>query len=661
MAGGMDIGNPLDTRNETLAQQQVQWGLDHVHARLLALAGDAGDDAPVGEPPGLDAPALAHPQLQRLCRAFALDAFEAQVLLLALGAEALPEIGALCERCHGRDGWNFATFRLALSLFPGGDWRALTPIGPLRRWDLIGLEDGPNLLDGRVTLKEFTLHWLCGVPCRLRPLSDVMEALPPHDDPDLPASHAAIAERIALAVDIAERRGMPAPRIQFCCPEPADAAAIARAAGSRLGRSLDRLLPEAALSRSPDRAIVIRMIQREQKLAHGLLLLELADQDLAGDRMADLASFLAEVPAPVIVCTPARLLMPGVHWMTCKVDPPTRQEQAALWRGLLGEEAEAQADMLSRFDMRRAAIETAFRDADVARRAAGDERRPASLRAHLGEACRAQMRGALDRFALRLETRASLEDLVLPPAQSNQLQAIATDMKNQSKALELWESGGASKRGLGMCALFTGPSGSGKTTAAEALARMLDLDLYRIDLSAVVSKYIGETEKQLDRLFDAAEGGASLLLFDESDALFGKRTEVRDSHDRYANQEISFLLQKLETYKGLAVLTSNRPDALDGAFLRRFRYVVEFPLPGLNEREEIWRRVFGKAVPTLALDPVKLARLALTGGHIRNIALQALFLATAEGGAVTMDLIYRAARQEYRKLHRSPTDDEIED
>ena len=210
-----------------------------------------------------------------------------------------------------------------------------------------------------------------------------------------------------------------------------------------------------------------------------------------------------------------------------------------------------------------------------------------------------------------------------------------------------------------MCALFTGPSGSGKTTAAEALARMLDL--YRIDLSAVVSKYIGETEKQLDRLFDAAEGGASLLLFDESDALFGKRTEVHDSHDRYANQEISFLLQKLETYRGLAVLTSNRSDALDGAFLRRFRYVVEFPLPGLNEREEIWRRVFGKAVPTLALDPGKLARLALTGGHIRNIALQALFLATAEGGAVTMDLIYRAARQGYRKLHRSPTDDEIED
>src|SRR5262249_31771240 len=157
------------------------------------------------------------------------------------------------------------------------------------------------------------------------------------------------------------------------------------------------------------------------------------------------------------------------------------------------------------------------------------------------------------------------------------------------------------------------------------LARELDLDIYRIDLSQVVSKYIGETEKNLRRVFDAAESGSAVLLFDEADALFGKRSEVKDSRDRYANIEVSYLLQRMEAYRGLAILTTNMKRALDSAFLRRIRFVIEFPFPAEEQRAEIWRRAFPSATPTRGLDPLRLARLPIAGGNIRNIALNAAF------------------------------------
>ncbi len=189
--------------------------------------------------------------------------------------------------------------------------------------------------------------------------------------------------------------------------------------------------------------------------------------------------------------------------------------------------------------------------------------------------------------------------------------------------------------------------------AAEVLANELHLDLYRIDLSAVVSKYIGETEKNLARVFDAAEDSGAILLFDEADALFGKRSEVKDSHDRYANIEVSYLLQRMEAYRGLAILTTNQKAALDTAFLRRLRFVVQFPFPDAGEREAIWRRVFPAATPTGPLDYAKLARLQMAGGNIRNIALNAAFHAAEAGEPVGMAHLLRAAHAEAAKRERS--------
>jgi SpoVK/Ycf46/Vps4 family AAA+-type ATPase len=196
--------------------------------------------------------------------------------------------------------------------------------------------------------------------------------------------------------------------------------------------------------------------------------------------------------------------------------------------------------------------------------------------------------------------------------------------------------------------------------AAEVLADDLRLDLFRIDLSAVVNKYIGETEKNLRRLFDAFEESGAILFFDEADALFGKRSEVKDSHDRYANIEVNYLLQRMETYRGLAVLATNAKASLDPAFLRRLRFVVDFPAPAAAERERIWSRAFplpepgsgSGGVPLSGLDAAHLARLDLTGGHIQSAALNAAFRAAEAGGPVTMSEVLAAARDEYVKLRR---------
>ena len=236
---------------------------------------------------------------------------------------------------------------------------------------------------------------------------------------------------------------------------------------------------------------------------------------------------------------------------------------------------------------------------------------------------------------------------------------IVAQLRQRVQVYDEWGFAGKSRRGLGISALFAGPSGTGKTTAAEILANELHLDLYRIDLSAVVSKYIGETEKNLRRVFDAAEGGGAVLLFDEADALFGKRSDVKDSHDRHANIEVSYLLQRMEAYQGLAVLTTNLKGSLDTAFMRRIRFVLQFSFPDAKQRAEIWRRVFPKTTPTQDLHMERLAKLNVAGGNIRNIALNAAFLAADAQESVTMHHLLSAARSEYAKLEKNLTDHEI--
>jgi SpoVK/Ycf46/Vps4 family AAA+-type ATPase len=281
---------------------------------------------------------------------------------------------------------------------------------------------------------------------------------------------------------------------------------------------------------------------------------------------------------------------------------------------------------------------------------------PASLGGTLWEQCRALSRPQLDMLAERIEPRADWNDIVLPFAQLSVLHMLADQARNRMIVYERWGFAGRGRRGLGISALFSGQSGTGKTLAAEVLASELNLDLYRIDLSAIVSKFIGETEKNLKRVFDAAEQGGVVLLFDEADALFGKRSEVKDSHDRYANIEVSYLLQRMESYQGVAILTTNARSALDRAFQRRLRFIVEFPYPGTVERQAIWQRAIPAQTPTGGIEPARLARLNVPGGSIRNIALNAAFIAAGDGTPLGMAHALEAAKLEAAKSERPIAD-----
>jgi hypothetical protein len=363
---------------------------------------------------------------------------------------------------------------------------------------------------------------------------------------------------------------------------------------------------------------------------------------------AALATFAEGLQAPLLVVAPdAPGLLPEALRM--ELPTPSRAERRELWERALGPRS---GDLNGRLE---AVADQFALDPDAMRAAvveAGSGGGDGGFGDRLWQSCRRRSRPQLDDLAQRIEAETSWNDLVLPDPQVSALRQLAAQVRQRTTVYDEWGFARRSRRGLGISALFAGQSGTGKTMAAEVLANDLDLDLYRIDLSSVVSKYIGETEKNLRRVFDAAERGSAVLLFDEADALFGKRTEVSDSHDRFANIEISYLLQRMEAYEGLAILTTNMRSALDGAFLRRLRFVIEFPFPDAAQRREIWRRVFPAAVPLDGLDERTLARMDIAGGNIRNVALGAAFLAADAGVAVGMEHVTSAAVTEYAKLER---------
>jgi len=270
------------------------------------------------------------------------------------------------------------------------------------------------------------------------------------------------------------------------------------------------------------------------------------------------------------------------------------------------------------------------------------------------DTCRERVWTKLNCFAQRLELLYTWKDIVLPQEQINQLKEISFYCRHQYQVFEKW---GFKKRfaSQGTCALFTGPPGTGKTMAAGIIAYELGLNLYRIELSRVVSKYIGETEKNLAQIFDAAEGAGIILFFDEADALFGKRTEIKDAHDRYANIEVSYLLQRVEEYNGLVILASNFRRNIDEAFIRRMHFIVEFPFPDEKMREEIWKKVFPEETPlNKDIDFSFLAKnFKLSGGNIRNIALAAAFYAAEDKGEITMRHIMKGIKRELQKMGKT--------
>ncbi|NJO78627.1 MAG: ATP-binding protein [Cyanobacteria bacterium RM1_2_2] len=595
-------------------------------------------------------PALS--ALEQLSRLFGLSAFEEDILLLCAGMELDARFVRLCALSQSDPQRAYPTFSLALSALANPHWDALTPTAPLRHYHLIEIGQGTTLTLSPLRINERILHYLTGTQYLDIRLFGLVERVKQGTDL-VPSQQQQIAQIEAALTNALSAE--PPPVIQLCGSETLSKRSLVMQVCERLHFKLWQISAQTVPTLPAELEQFCRLWTRETLLNASVLLLDCDHFDPDPLQLARLTQLVERLPSLLFISSRERLPLPQRPVVHLEIHKPTAAEQILAWQTALpAESAESFSQiqtLVSQFNLNTATIHT------LSSRLKASGHSP-DFRA-LWTACRIQARPRLDELAQRIEPSASWQDLVLPEAQTQILRSAAAHVGQRSRVYEQWGFAAKGNRGLGISALFAGASGTGKTLAAEVLAHQLHLDLYRVDLSSVVSKYIGETEKNLRRVFDAATEGGVILLFDEADALFGKRSEVKDSRDRYANIEVSYLLQRMECYPGLAILTTNLKSALDTAFLRRIRFVVQFPFPDAAQRAEIWRRIFPADTPTQNLDPLKLAQLNIAGGNIRNVALNAAFLAADAGEPVQMHHLLQAARTEYAKLEKTLTESEI--
>ena len=576
--------------------ESLPQALDRVYKALSAATRlDEALTEPEAPPPGSPV-AATEPwtALDQLTALFGITAFERDVLVLLTGHALQARFARACGAASGVPSGTAVTFGLALAVLDDPHWSALSSARPLRYWQLVSVDPG-DLLHAPARLDEPILAHLIGMPAideRLNPLILPLRDAEGGADRGGPASAAADADAVRAGVrHWADRSGAGDPLLLVAPARPTRERAFA-AICAALG--LRPCAIEAAdIPGAPaDREQLARLWSREAALHGVALLIRTPD---AGDLPPHVLSFLSILHAPAAIEASPGSAAERLDGVPLRLAGMTRQERR--------------------------------------------------------EHARRGLRG----LATWVEPSARWDDLVLPATQVDTLRQIAAHVRHKALVNDEWGFAAKHPRGLGLTVLFAGASGTGKTMAAEVIAAELGLDLYRIDLATVVSKYIGETEKNLREIFSAAADTDAILLFDEADALFGRRSEVRDSHDRYANLEVSYLLQQMEAYRGAAILTTNMQHALDPAFMRRLRFVVQFPFPDAAGRARIWRGIFPAATPLGDLDWGQLALLNVAGGVIRNIATLAAFRAAGDGGRVEARHVLAAVRTEYAKLDKPLT------
>jgi AAA+ superfamily predicted ATPase len=613
------------------------------------------------------------PPLLRLGRLFELSEFERDVLLVCLAAELELKYERLYAYLQDDVTKKRPTVDLLLRLLclSAEDRlaarRSFAPDAPLLRWNLLTLNDDPGarrpvLLARYLKLDERIADYLTGQgrgDPRLAPL------LPPGDaetgrpiSPDL----GSILDRWAQGWD-RSWSGL-APLVLLHGRYGTGKRAAARHLATAMRRQCLLLGARVLAASDLPLAQVLRLAEREALLQDAVLVWSEVDELLQpqlGNEAEQRAFVRALAQSRVLTVLlaekswePPRELS-NRPFLRLELAETSYQERRDHWRaGLAGlaelgpDEAEALA---GRFRLTPGQIDDALRRAQ-ALAWTRDPRNGHLTAADVDAACRAQAQHRLGTLARKLAPRYTWDDIVLPRPQLATLQLVCATVRQRPIVYGEWGFDRKLSMGKGLIALFAGPSGTGKTMAAEVIATDLGLDLYKIDLATVVSKYIGETEKNLDRIFAEAQESDAILFFDEADALFGKRSEVKDAHDRYANIETAYLLQRTEEYNGLVILASNLKKNLDDAFIRRIHFLVDFPIPEEAERLEIWRRTFPEAAPRAGdVDLPFLARkLKIAGGNIRNIILTAAFLAAEEHSAVSMRHLVRASGYELQKM-----------
>jgi hypothetical protein len=612
----------------------------HVEPESAAAAGDPDELRIRMDALATGSPA---PSAVELFERFQLSDFERNVLLLCVAAELASDVAALLARAGGERAVALPTFAVAMTILPSPAWEALSPGGKLRYWRMVEVDHRPEPLTSRaLRLDERILHQVKGLAHldeRLAPTIRPGADLGPHE---LPASQRAVCDAVVATLDAATSQG-PLPLIQLVGP-----ASSARLVAHEVCSELALTLAEVAAGRLPrgalDLAETARLWSRELRLGPVALLVSDLD-DLDEHERSGVRGVLDLLWGPVFLSSCEAAAGASDWALAFDVARPTAAEQMEAWTQAAVGAADAEA-LAGHFDLEQCEIE---RVALVAG-ARGDGTGEA-----LWDACRRAARRGLDQLAQRVQVKARWSDLVLPRHELDLLEMVVNHASNRLMVYDSWGYGARMNRGFGVAALFAGGSGTGKSMAAEAIAGRLRLDLYRIDLAALVSKWVGETAKSLRRVFDAAERSGAVLFFDEADAVFGKRTEIRDAHDRYANTETDYLLQRLESYRGVAILATNKRSSIDAAFVRRLRVVVTFPAPGVDERRRLWETALPAAVPRDPQDPIDADRLAgfeLSGGSIHAAGLTGSFLAASDGGAVGMRHLVAGARNELVKLER---------
>ena len=627
-------------------QRYLNGHLARIRARLEAHSDpQAVSSAPEIAPVESDTPAA----LDTLCTLFDLSAFERDVLVLCAGVEFDARFGSLCASAQADSERSYPTFSLALAALENPHWSALTPNGALRYWRLLHLVENRPVVYSPLRIDERILHYLVGLNSLDEYLAPYLQSV--RWDHDLPSPHEHLARLLASSLSDVEPVDQQTTIVQLCGDSANARSLIAARAAALLEHDLYCLAAEDVPTTLEGIQKLVRLWERETLLANRILLIDCERLNAqATEQEQTVYQLLSRMRAPVVLSVSERRAHSNLLMLTLDVERLSSGEQRDLWQTAFGDgvSLDGQLDLiLAQFDLDVKDVYAVAASAQV------DPKRS------LWGISRTQARTHMDDLARRIEPAATWDDLILPESQKQILRDIAVHVRQRVRVYETWGFNTKGKRGLGISALFFGGSGTGKTMAAEVLAHELELDLYQIDLSAVMSKWIGETEKNLSRVFRAAEKGGAILLFDEADSLFGKRTETKDSHDRYANLEVSYLLQRMEAYRGLSILTTNMKDNLDAAFLRRIRFLVQFPFPDAAQRAEIWRHVFPTQMPTQNLNAERLAQLNVSGGNIRNIALGAAFAAADESKPVQMSHLLRAARSEYAKLGKPLVDAEI--
>lgn len=597
---------------------------------------------------------------------FGLTPFEREVLLLCLAPELDPGFAQLYAYVQDDVTRRFATPHLALTLYLSdrdnleARRNSFLPGARLRHFQLVVMDSRSGPTEGQATrslhLDDRIVDYLRGINRLDERISNLLVPIEPIST--TPA-HEELVDQLQRFVEPNTRRRA----LNFIGPPGSGKQAVAASLCVRFGIRLSKLEP----SRLPpagtiERQQIFRLLERESLLMQMVIYLDVSDCNFADKTSVDsLAEVIEELEVFLIVGSLHRWQAERELYVT-RVPAPETEGRRAIWNHeLSGSDtvSEAQVEALvQQFDFGPSMIARAVTAAQARATLLSVDNNVDVSADDLWEACREQAGWHLDELAQRITSAYTWKDMVLPEDAMRHLHEIAGQVETRAQVYEEWGFGAQLSRGRGISALFSGPSGTGKTMAAEILANHLKLDLYRIDLAGVVSKYIGETEKNLRRLFDAAEQTGSILFFDEADALFGKRSEVKDSHDRYANIEVNYLLQRMEDYRGLAILATNRKSALDRAFMRRLRFLVEFPFPNSENRRAIWQKVFPRQIPLAGLDYELLSRLELPGGNIRNIALNAAFLAAGEHQALSMDHVMHATRREYAKIDKLITEAE---